>query len=202
MNKLINLSIAIATYNEENNLSDCLKSIKNIADEIIVFDGGSTDKTVEIAKAYEAKVFITDNKPIFHINKQMAIDKCVGNWILQLDADEIITPELSDEILNIINNEENNDAYFIKRKKMFLGKWMKKGGQFPDPVIRLFKKGKAVLPCKSVHEQFEVKGNIGWLNNPMLHFPTPSFESYIIKDNRYSSLTADEMRKKNVPKNK
>ncbi|MDQ7001559.1 MAG: glycosyltransferase family 2 protein [Ghiorsea sp.] len=95
------ISVVLATFNEENNIGDCLKTIKDWADEIIVVDGESTDRTVEIAKKHGAKVFITSNKPIFHINKQMAIDKAKGDWILQLDADERVTPELRDEILKI-----------------------------------------------------------------------------------------------------
>ena len=193
-----NLSVAIATYNEESCLADCLNSIKDLADEIVIVDGSSTDKTVEIAKSFGAKVILTDNKPIFHINKQLAIDACRGEWVLQLDADEIIPPELKEEINQIVKKEVIEDAFWIKRKKMFLGKWIKKGGQFPDPVIRLFKKGKAGLPCKSVHEQILVDGPVGWLKNPMVHLPTPSFSVYITKDNRYSTLTALEMKEKNL----
>lgn len=196
----ISLSVAIATFNEEKTLGACLESVKGLADEIVVVDGSSTDKTVKIARSFGAKVIVTDNKPIFHINKQLAIDACRGEWVLQLDADEIIPPNLADEIKTITQNLSPNthDAYWIKRKKMFLGKWIKKGGQFPDPVIRLFKKGKARLPCKSVHEQILVEGGVGWLKNPMLHLPTPSFSVYITKDNRYSTLTALEMKEKNL----
>jgi glycosyltransferase involved in cell wall biosynthesis len=192
----IKLSVALATFNEERCLEDCLKSVKDLADEIVIVDGSSTDRTVEIAKSFGAKVIITDNKPIFHINKQQAMDECRGNWILQLDADEVVTPKLAEEIKAIINdkNQENlPSAYFIKRKKIFLGHWIKKGGHYPDPVIRFLKRGKAFLPCKSVHEQMKVEGEIGWLKEPMIHAPTPSFFVYVTKDNRYSSLMAKEM---------
>jgi len=198
----INLSVAIATYNEEKTLGDCLNSVKRLADEIVVVDGSSTDKTVEVAKSFGAKIIITDNKPIFHINKQLAIDEGKGEWILQLDADEIIPPELLEEIRKTIESGEGEIvAYWIKRKKMFLGKWMKKGGQYPDPVIRLFKNGKGRLPCKSVHEQIAVEGGVGELKNPMIHLPTPDFSVYITKDNRYSTLTAFEMKKNNLSLN-
>ena len=205
------LSVALATYNEEKVLGACLESIKGIADEIVVVDGSSTDRTVEVARSFRAKVIVTDNKPIFHINKQLAIDECKGEWILQLDADEQVTPELSAEIKSIISPAESpttnhqslvtNSAYWINRKKMFLGQWIKKGGQYPDPVIRFFKKGKAYLPCKSVHEQMVVDGEIGFLKNPMIHLPTPNFFVYVTKDNRYSTLTALEMKDKNLPLN-
>jgi hypothetical protein len=84
---------------------------------------------------------------------------------------------------------------------MFLGQWIKKGGQYPDPVIRLFKNGKAYLPCQSVHEQMVVEGKVGWLQNSLIHLPTPSFAVYITKDNRYSRLSAQEMVEKSVPLN-
>ncbi|RJR24494.1 glycosyltransferase family 2 protein [Candidatus Microgenomates bacterium] len=203
------LSVALATYNEERILTECLSSIKSIADEIVVVDGSSQDKTVEIARSFGAKVIVEDNKPIFHINKQIAIDECRGDWILQLDADEIVTPELAREIEKIVKASDNRSlmadnqpvAFYIKRKKMFLGRFIKKGGQYPDPVIRLFKKGKAFLPCKSVHEQMQVNGETGWLKEPMLHLPTPSFSVYITKDNRYSTLTANEFYDKNLALN-
>lgn len=197
------LSVALATFNEEKCLRDCLNSIKSLAEEIVVVDGSSTDKTTEIAKSFGAKVIVVENKPVFHINKQLAIDNCRGEWVLQLDADEIIPPELAEEIKLITSHQlpVADDAYWIKRQKMFLGRWIKKGGQYPDPVIRLFKKGTAHLPCKSVHEQMVVNGKTGELKSPLLHFPTPSFSVYITKDNRYSTLTAIEMGENKVPIN-
>lgn len=100
------LTVALATYNEEKNIGDCLDSIKNIADEIVIVDGLSTDKTADIAKSYNAKVFITDNPRIFHINKQKAIDMSSNEWILQLDADERVSPKLAVEIKKIISMDE------------------------------------------------------------------------------------------------
>jgi len=195
----IRLSVALATLNEERSLGNCLDSVKGLADEVVVVDGLSSDRTVEIAKFFGAKVIVTDNKPIFHINKQQAIDECQGEWILQLDADEVVTPELAEEIRQVVEKDTDLPAaYWIKRKKMFLGRWIKKGGQYPDPVIRLFRRKKAFLPCKSVHEQMVIEGEISWLKNPMLHFPTPSFSVYITKDNRYSTLTALQMKEKNL----
>src|SRR5436309_2920056 len=96
------LTVALATFNEEGNLGDCLESVKDIADEITIVDGSSSDKTVEIAKKYGAKVLVTDNHPIFHINKQKALDMATNEWILQLDADERVTPALAYEIKKVI----------------------------------------------------------------------------------------------------
>lgn len=202
----IRLSVALATLNEERNLPGCLASIKGLADEIIIVDGSSTDKTVEIARSFGAKVTVTNNPPIFHINKQKAIDQCRGEWILQLDADERIPPELAEEIKKVtspqsLTPDHQPVAFWIKRKKLFLGQWIRKGGHYPDPVIRLFKKGKARLPCGSVHEQMVVDGPVGWLKNEMIHETTPSFIRYITKDNVYSSLMALELKEKKVPLN-
>jgi glycosyltransferase involved in cell wall biosynthesis len=187
------LSVAIATLNEQNNIDRCFKPLKGWADEIVLVDGESSDKTVALAEKYGANVTVSANKPIFHINKQMAIDKCRGDWILQLDADEVVTKKLKKEIDKIISSDTKFNAFWIKRKNLFLGRWLKKSGQFPDPVIRLFKNGKARLPCKSVHEQIEVDGNVGWLENPMDHYSNPTFSEYLKRSNRYTSLTAQEM---------
>lgn len=95
---MLKLSVALATYNEEANLQECLKAVKNLADEIIVVDGRSTDATREIAKKYGAQVIVRENPPIFHLNKQVALENCRGDWVLQLDADERVSPELAREI--------------------------------------------------------------------------------------------------------
>ena len=97
------VSIVLATFNEESNIRDCLESVKDLADEVIIVDGSSTDKTVEIAKQFNAKIHITGNPPVFHINKQKAIDMAAKEWILQLDADERVTPELQKEIKKVIS---------------------------------------------------------------------------------------------------
>ena len=192
----MSLSLAIATYNEEKNIGRCLQSVKDWIDEIVVVDGSSTDRTREIARKLGAKVIKTTNKPIFHINKQMAIERCHGDWILQLDADEIVSGKLKQEILRVIKHQASSlkrfDAYRIPRKNFFLGRWLKKGGQYPDYVTRLFKKGKAYLPCQSVHEKiFVPSGKVGQLKNALLHYPYPNFAEYLTKFNRYTELRAE-----------
>ncbi|MDD3679370.1 MAG: glycosyltransferase family 2 protein [Candidatus Shapirobacteria bacterium] len=190
---MVGLSVALATYNEEKNLGQCLEAVKDWVDEIIVVDGSSTDGTRKIARDYGAKVIKTTNKAIFHVNKQMAIDQCQGKWILQLDADEVIAQDLKKEILGIIKTRSDFDAFSIKRKNFFLGRWLSKGGQYPDSVIRFFKKGKAYLPCRSVHEQMEVpSGKISQFSGHLLHHPYPDFAEYLVKFNRYTELTAQE----------
>jgi glycosyltransferase involved in cell wall biosynthesis len=124
------LSVTLATYNESKNITRCLQAIKDIADEIIVVDGQSQDNTIELVKKFkQAKVISTTNKPMFHINKQMGIDACKGNWILQLDADEVVTPKLKKENSSIIKKDISNvteDAFWIPRKNYFVGTFLKK----------------------------------------------------------------------------
>jgi len=198
------ISVAIATYNEEKNLAQCLESVKDWVDEIVVVDGSSTDKTREIAKKFGARVIKTTNKPIFHINKNMAIRACHGDWILQLDADEIVPPKMRDEILAIVRQKPKDNqpvGYWLKRKNYFLGRYLKKGGQYPDPVIRFFQRGKGILPAKDVHEQVKIDGKVGWLKNDLIHWATPEFSRYLLRERRYSTLTAKEFLEKKLPIN-
>lgn len=187
------LSVVLATYNEEKNLPDCLESVKGLADEIIIVDGSSTDRTVEIAKKYGAKVLVTDNPPIFHINKQKAIDQATKDWILQLDADERVTSELAKEIKeHLASRVEHLGGYWIPRKNWFLGRFLMKGGQYPDYTLRLYRKGKGRLPQKDVHEQAIVDGEVGYLKNPLMHIADPEFKRYLLRFNRYTDLLAKE----------
>lgn len=197
------LSVVLAAYNEEKNLSDCLQSVQGLADEIVVVDGGSQDQTVEIARKFGAKVKITDNPPIFHINKQKAIDMATKDWVLQLDADERITASLRDEIKYQISNIKYKgiNGYWIPRKNWFLGRFLTKGGQYPDYTLRLYKKGKGRLPQKSVHEQAKVLGKTGYLKNPLIHMADPSFSRYLMRFDRYTSLLAKDLRDRKVGHN-
>ena len=117
------LSVVLATFNEEKNLADCLNSVKEIADEIVIVDGTSSDKTVEIAKSFGARILVKNNPPIFHVNKQLAIEMAKFDWILQLDADERVAPELAAEIVKVINMNEKQIANYqlnLKNRKLFL----------------------------------------------------------------------------------
>ena len=185
------LSLCIPTYNEEKNLHIALDSAYDIADEVVIIDGGSTDKTVDIAKSYGKKVIVyhVDNPPNFLINKQRAIEKAKGEWILQLDADEAITPELKKELVRLLENPDK-DGYWIPRKNFFLGRFLMKGGVYPDSVLRLYKKEKAHFELKNVHEHAQVEGEIGTTNHAMEHWADPTFERYIERWNRYTTFDA------------
>lgn len=223
------LSVVLATRNEEANIGKCLESIKNIADEIIIFDEYSEDKTREISQKYGAKVFLEPHHEIFHITKQKAMDKAKSEWILQLDADEVVSPELAKEIISTINSQQsitNNNplflrhqriieerdgeigkkngetvGYFIPRRNMFLGKPLIHAGVYPDGVIRLVKNGFAHFPQKSVHEQIALDGEVSWLNSDLLHYDSPTLAKYLARLNRYTDLHAKELKDKKVPKN-
>lgn len=192
------LSIALAVYNEESTLDDCLESIKDIADEIVIVDGASSDKTVEVATKFGARIIHEQNRQNFHINKQIAIDACTGDWILQLDADERVSSMLGSEIKQVISSGNAKDAYYLKRRNYFLGRYMNKGGMYPDPVIRLFKKGKAKLPQASVHELMAVDGTLAWLQNDLLHIADPTFTRYLLRSNRYTTLAATDYAAQNI----
>lgn len=187
------ISVVLAVFNEEENVGDCLKSIKDLAWEIVIVDGGSVDKTVEIAKKAGARVIQTGNPQIFHINKNKAIDGAKGDWVLQLDADERVTNELALEIKQVVSQNNGINGYWIPRKNFFLGRYLKKGGQYPDYTLRLYKKGLGRLPAKDVHEQAEVNGETGYLKNDLLHVRDKNFSQYLERFNRYTDLIATQL---------
>lgn len=198
----ISLSLVLATYNEAANIKDCLESIRGLAGEIIVVDGSSTDQTREIAKKLGAKVFKVTNKPIFHYNKQLAVGYARGRWILQLDADERLTPALISEIKSIIKpGKSKYTGYYLPRKNWFLTRFLTKGGQYPDYVIRLFLNGNGHFPCESVHEQIMIDGPVGYLKHPLIHLADRSFNHYVVRFNRYTSLDADKLYRQKAPAN-
>lgn len=188
------LSVAIATYNEEKKLGACLASVSSWVDEIVLVDGGSTDRTIAIAKKYNARITKTDNPPIFHINKQKALDSSRGEWILQLDADEVVPDKLRDEILSVVRAKPKENGYYMPRKNFFCGRWLQKGGQYPDYLIRFIRRGYARFPARSVHEQIVVDGSVGYLQNSLLHYSYDSISEYWRKANAYTSLQAQELR--------
>lgn len=195
------LSIALATYNEEGNIKKFLDTHLWV-DEIVIVDGQSNDNTQKIIKTYQKKykkikLIVTPNKPMFHINKQLAIDACKSDWVLQLDADEIISTDLKQEITSTINTTKL-DGFWLPRSNYFLGRFLKKGGQYPDHTLRLYRRGRGHLPCLSVHEQAEVKGQVGHLNHDLLHYADADFSRYLLRNNRYTDLMAEELFKQKV----
>jgi len=214
------LSLCIPAYNEEKNIHYPLSSAYDLVDEIIVIDAGSTDKTAKIAASFgkKVKIYKTDNPRNFLENKVYAIKKAKGEWILQLDADEALSEELKKEIINIFKiqnlksksqNEnlkckiETNEivGYYMPRKNFFLTRFLMKGGVYPDYVLRLYKKDKAYFELKDLHENVKIKGKVGYLKNPILHYADPDFSRYLMRFDRYTTFDAEELLKK-YPKEK
>ena len=221
------LSVVLITYNEEANIARTLNSVVSLvsgaAGEIIVVDSGSADNTVEIAKSLGAKVFPEEWKG-FAAQKNSAIDKASGEWILSLDADEELDEDLQQALKNTFDAldryshlaqetgvhpltlkdalsdvewhvstklDDNLVGLWIARKNFFLGRWMKHGGFFPDPKLRIFRRGAGRFEDRAVHETLQVVGRTGTVRyGALLHHAYPTLAGYIEHMNRYSSLGA------------
>lgn len=226
------LSVVVITYNEEVNIARTLASVQPLVaegkGEIIVVDSGSTDGTVEIAKSYGAKVFIEEWKG-YAAQKNSAIDKAEGEWILSLDADEEVEPTLARDIettfvkwnevdeyarpkgyrpydvhhnfqieheLDDVHSLDTDcyfDGFFLRRKNFFLGRWIKRGGFWPDPKLRIFRRGLGHCSDRAVHETLQVDGEIAARmgNGALIHHSYPTLADYIDHMNRYSALGAE-----------
>jgi glycosyltransferase involved in cell wall biosynthesis len=215
----VTLSVVIITYNEEANLVRTLESVKPLIGEgkgeIIVVDSCSTDRTVEIAKSFGAQVFVEEWKG-YAAQKNSAIDKATGDYVLSLDADEEVAPDLASEIQRIMEEPPREhkfrqklpdgtsapifvNGFRIPRKNYFLGRWIRHGGFWPDPKLRLFRRHTGKFKEAAVHEALQVEeyGN-GWggivsrrLRGSLVHHSYPTLSDYIEHMNRYSSLGAE-----------
>ena len=184
----LSLSVVIITLNEEANLARTLASVA-WADEIVVLDSGSTDRTREVAESFHAKFFVEPWKG-FAAQKNSALAKATGDWILSLDADEEVEPALAEEIRAVLAANPSVAGFWIPRKNFFLGRWIKHGGFYPDPKLRLFRRGAGQFEDRLVHEDMRLDGTTASLKNNLLHHAYPTLENYIEHMNRYSSLGA------------
>lgn len=186
------LSVTIATKNEASNLPKCLGSI-DFADEIVVIDDCSEDNTVQIAETHGAKVVSRNSAGSFHENKNLAIERAHGEWILSLDADEVVTKELAASIKSVLA-DPHSDGYLVDRHNYFLGQWIKGCGWYPDHILRLFRKGKACWPLE-IHDTPKLEGGnrkAPLLEGPLIHYSYQSFEQYFDKFNAYTTRLAAE----------
>ncbi len=181
------ISAVVVTLNEEKNIKRCLDSLR-FCSEIIVVDSGSTDRTLQIAKKYKAKIFHKSFSDFSSI-KNFGIQKAKNPWILSIDADEEVSKELQDEIKKLIEND--CDGYYIKRVNYFLGKPIKYGGWGQDYQLRLFKKNKGFF-SGAVHEAVKINGKTGYIKVPILHYSYTDSMSYFEKMNRYTSIQAQK----------
>jgi glycosyltransferase involved in cell wall biosynthesis len=181
-------SVVIITLNEEANIRRCLESVK-WADEIVLVDSSSTDRTLEIASEFGAVIHRPEWRG-FGPAKREGVDKATGEWIFSIDADEEVTPELAHEIREAVKSDGNTAGYYIPRRTQFLGRWIYHCGWYPDPVLRLFRKSDGNFDDSPVHEKVVLKESTGRLRRDLLHYSYPTLDSYFDKFNRYTSMAA------------
>src|SRR6516164_677345 len=187
------LSVAMVAMDEEANIGRTLTSVR-WAEEIVVVDSGSKDRTCEIAREYGARVIVEPWRG-YVAQKQYAVDLCTKEWVLLLDADEEVSPGLAQEIQAAIVEPNAAKGYRIPRQNVFLGRWIRHGGYYPDPKLRLFRRGQGFVTGHDPHDRCELKAGvpalIRQLHNAMVHYTYPTLTYYIGHMNRYSSLGAE-----------
>jgi glycosyltransferase involved in cell wall biosynthesis len=185
------LSVAVIALNEEERIRACLESV-GWADEIVVVDSGSSDKTVAIAREFTDRV-------LFHAwegygaQKNFALAQCQGDWILALDADERVSEPLRAEIVATLAGQPAHTGYLIPRRNFFQGAWVRHGGWYPDHQLRLFRRGRGRFTTSAVHESVRVDGSVGRLRAPLDHQSYRGIEDFVARANRYSELAAREL---------
>lgn len=189
------LSVVVITYNEEKNIERCLRSL-SWADEIIVVDSFSNDKTLEIVKRYTEKIILSKYDGDIP-QRQRGFAQARGDWLLWIDADEEVSDELRDEILGVINLPDAKDGYYVSRKIWAFGKWIKYGGWSPDWQFRLVRNGREMIEYQEVHGGFTTHGSKGKLCKPLYHYTYANISEYIRKMNEHTSLhVSNKLRKK------
>lgn len=184
------LTAVIITKNEENKINRCLVSLKDVADEIVVIDDLSVDSTAEICKGFGAKVIINESKGNFDRQRNLGIENASGEWILQMDADEVVPETTGVQIRKKINFPDNYVAFKIKRKIFFMGYPLSSFGE-DNYALKLFKKSAASYIGRSVHETLQVKGLVGTLPGEIEHYPYNSIREVIERCNFYSDVESD-----------
>ncbi len=182
------LSVVIITCNEEANIGRCLKSVA-WADEIIVVDSGSTDDTREIAGEMGAAVYDLEFEG-YGPAKAYGVTKATSRWVLSVDADEAVSPELAAEIREVLDRDTAEIGFDMPRRTNFLGRWIYHCGWYPDRILRLFRRDRGGFNDARVHESISVEGAVGHLKGELLHYSYPTLEHYLRKSNRYTTLGA------------
>jgi glycosyltransferase involved in cell wall biosynthesis len=187
------LSVVVSAYNEEKTIRSCLQSV-SWADEIVVIDNSSTDKTAAVAKSFGAVVYSRPNYPMLNTNKNYGFKKAKGDWILNLDADETVSEELKKEVISILKKGvDNSEGYEIPRKNYIFGKWIQHAGWYPDYQIRLFKNGSGVFNEKHVHEKIHIRGVVQPLQGHIIHQNYRSVSHFLSKLDLYTENEADNL---------
>jgi glycosyltransferase involved in cell wall biosynthesis len=186
------LSVILITRNEEANLEDCLASLESIAQQVVVVDTNSSDRTLEIAKKHGATISQPLDWPGFGPQKNRALDLATGEWVLSLDADERLTPALRSEILTAIHHNAHVNCFAIPRLSWYCGRFIRHSGWSPDYVDRLFRRGTARFSDDLVHERLIPNGPVAKLENPMLHYSFMNYSQVLQKLDRYSTASAEQ----------
>lgn len=186
------LSICYITLNAEKYLEESLRQSQKLTNNIIIVDSGSTDKTLDIAKKYQTNT-IEQAWLGFAKQKQLSIDHAQNDWVLLLDADEILTDEAIQEIREVLSKSNTVTAYSLPRQNWFQGKWIKHGSWWPDRVVRLFDRKKGYMKLVPVHECWESSGEIKQLNNPIKHYSFDNYSALLKKADHYSTLAAEQL---------
>jgi glycosyltransferase involved in cell wall biosynthesis len=184
------VAVVVITLDEEAHIRRCLESVA-WADEMIVVDAESRDKTVQIARELTDRV-ISRPWPGFAAQKNFGLEQSTADWILSLDADEEASPELRDEIVTTIAETHACDGYAVRRRNMFLGQWIRHGGLYPDWQVRLFRRGRGRFVERAVHESVRIEGSVGRLRGHLVHRSYEDVRDFCERANRYSSLAAEE----------
>jgi glycosyltransferase involved in cell wall biosynthesis len=185
---LIKLSVVIITLNEEKNIARCIESVRSVADEVVVVDSLSTDKTKEISEALGARVI--EQKFLGYVEqKNFALKACQYDYVLSLDADEALDEELQKEILKVKNNFQA-DGYEFNRLTNYNGEWIRHSGWYPDTKLRLVKKAKAKWVGNNPHDALNVEGVVSHLSGDMLHYSYDSISAHVLQTNKFSTIEA------------
>jgi glycosyltransferase involved in cell wall biosynthesis len=187
------LTVTVIALNQEGHIGPCLETAK-FADEIVVVDTGSTDRTVEVAREYTGRIFTTPWLG-FGATKNFALDRAGGEWVFSLDTDERVPEALAREILEVVQQDGPVHGYRVPRKNFFCGRWIKRLGWYPDLTLRLFRRGQGRFREREVHEEVEVPGPVGVLATPLEHYSYASVSDYVQRQDRYARLAAQEMLK-------
>ncbi|MCM8795566.1 MAG: glycosyltransferase family 2 protein [Candidatus Omnitrophica bacterium] len=195
---MINLSVVILTKNEQRNIRACLESVKGFADEIIVVDDESTDKTLEIAREYTDKIIVR-KMDIEGRHRNFAYAKARNSWVLSLDADERLTEELKKEINKTIQENTKYAGFTIPRRNYIGNYWVRYGGWYPSPQLKLFRKDKFRYEEVSVHPRAFMDGPCGHLKSDIIHYSYKDLEDFLHKLNNQTTREAEKWFKQNKP---
>jgi len=191
------LSVIVIARNESRHIADCVRSA-DFADEVVVLDSGSTDDTVERARAAGAKVSVAPDWQGFGVQKNRALALATGDWVFSLDADERITPQLREQVRAAMTSPQGHVAFAVNRRSSFCGQFMAHSGWYPDRVVRLFRRDAARFSDDLVHERVIADGSVGRLDADLLHESMRDLESALVKLDRYSSAGAQELHRRGV----